>query len=561
VDTFAFNALLDIAQMQGSTLSSHLSTTGGLPTGGGSGQALDPLDDFFHYFEFGEDEGMLPLSHENKSSYDNMSQEGRGPPAQHGSLRPMKRIKTSDDDEPEQAPEVMQSNEEEAEEVSKSEQETNEALLRMCSVWGNEMPALLELSHDAVMLIDILSTDMRIIATNPRFTTLVLALGCGDPEVGKDILLVSISLQLQHITQSGLLNTGTFDYSSTLVTCSGGKRYVQGSAVMLGTGNQCIFAINDVTPVIDSAHAHFQKMADAKAADAAMDLQAKTNRGHVMDLQPGALEQNSDAWGNGATNYEEPHEPIQAVQAQRNYDLVHSLLQQLQHHQTVQEQYTTHQSHPQHQFQSHQHQQMQQPAQQMNASHDSHHLTQASAGPGLDMMEHGETFMDRAFCQTTFTEEARGSASTLSEQGSGSEASGRITGGVSTSVVRSSAPEAVFNKWANGNGTACKVEPRQCPPYRFCRKCWSKDGSWKLRSIKLISENTSTFINGHTNTFCPSWGEDGEELEEGKAKHKQYSAAFKRAQQSSELHNIAFKALKEMDPSLNEDTLNEYLTA
>jgi len=122
--------------------------------------------------------------------------------------------------------------------------------------------------------------------------------------------------------------------------------------------------------------------------------------------------------------------------------------------------------------------------------------------------------------------------------------------------------EPVFNRWmANGNGTLSKLEPRQSVPYWFCRKCWTKDGSWKLRSIKLLSENTATFVNGHTNSFCSSWGAGGERLEDPKDRHRQYGAAFKRAQQTSELHDIAFKTFKERYPSniIDDGALNEYI--
>jgi len=90
-------------------------------------------------------------------------------------------------------------------------------------------------------------------------------------------------------------------------------------------------------------------------------------------------------------------------------------------------------------------------------------------------------------------------------------------------------------------------------PYRFCTKCWIMHKKWVLKSIKLP---TGSVVNLHPEV-CPDWDKPSEEPT--KEQLRVYGAAFKRAQRSSLLHDVALNTYTSVMPGVPVSTLQEFL--
>jgi len=89
-------------------------------------------------------------------------------------------------------------------------------------------------------------------------------------------------------------------------------------------------------------------------------------------------------------------------------------------------------------------------------------------------------------------------------------------------------------------------------PYRFCVKCWITSKTWVLKSIKLPN---GSIAHLHPEV-CSAWEGDAEPT---KDQFRIYGAAYKRAQRSSALHDVALKAFKAAMPDVEEEKLHDYL--
>lgn len=93
-------------------------------------------------------------------------------------------------------------------------------------------------------------------------------------------------------------------------------------------------------------------------------------------------------------------------------------------------------------------------------------------------------------------------------------------------------------------------------PYRFCSKCWLKRDAWVLRSIKL-PDGSIFNLNKHSNDTCPVWPDS--DPPPTSEQTRAYGTAFKRAQRSSQLHDIAFNHFTSLVPETPKDQLTAYL--
>lgn len=112
----------------------------------------------------------------------------------------------------------------------------------------------------------------------------------------------------------------------------------------------------------------------------------------------------------------------------------------------------------------------------------------------------------------------------------------------------------------NASGKMQSASPVEGPkvgsnraPYRFCIKCFVVNKTWVLKSIKL----PSGVVKHLHPEVCPVWDEDGEEPT--KEQLRVYGAAFKRAQRSSKLHDVAFEAYQSWIPEVPESYLKAFL--
>jgi len=90
-------------------------------------------------------------------------------------------------------------------------------------------------------------------------------------------------------------------------------------------------------------------------------------------------------------------------------------------------------------------------------------------------------------------------------------------------------------------------------PYRFCSKCWIMHKQWVLKSIKLP---TGSVVSLHPE-ICPDWDKPDEEPTKGQL--RLYGAAFKRAQRSLLLHDVALNTYKSVMPGVPERALQDFL--
>ena len=91
-------------------------------------------------------------------------------------------------------------------------------------------------------------------------------------------------------------------------------------------------------------------------------------------------------------------------------------------------------------------------------------------------------------------------------------------------------------------------------PYRFCSMCWLQKTEWVLRSVTL-PHGPSKSLNGHTNGACPLWDKGAGMTPE---QNRAYATAFKSAQRRHQLYQIAQAEYELLCPDMTREQIKSF---
>lgn len=411
-----------------------------------------------------------------------------------------------------------------------------DASFQLCMQWGLTSPAVLEITHDALMLVD--GTTGKIVVGNLRLSQFETLLGLGSKQIGRTILNTHVSTQ---IVKMGSSMTAAYD--TTIFALDGSPRHV--TCLVSGRDrSRIVWSILDNTALYQDIQAKQAKQAQ-----------------FLLDLTRSCQE----AFHTGSCTFADQQALLQC--------LVEPMQQQAQRQaSTLKAQQST----------------QQQPLKQPPKQEETSDLPPTSLGGGITFdaplsyphvsvppmaclpsalsqstmfslakVEHGALDSDVQLCQESSSPDTLSVTQTESEHDRDSAGCGGSHGGSSSdskggvATVTTMVPATQSTEPAGP--LMGRVKPRR--PYRFCSRCWIQKSEWVLRAITL-PEGQSYSLNGHTNDTCPVWPKGNTPTAE---QNRAYAAAFKFAQRRSFLHQIAMKAFQEIMPEMSQDQLLSYL--
>jgi len=115
---------------------------------------------------------------------------------------------------------------------------------RLCSIWGVEMPAVLEVTQDALMLVN--RQMGNVLAANSKYNDLLCVLGCGNSSLGQTVMRSHILEKLEKLP----VQEAPFTYEAPIIAIDGTTVFYRGTISANPSSNEVVWGMSSVTELL-----------------------------------------------------------------------------------------------------------------------------------------------------------------------------------------------------------------------------------------------------------------------------------------------------------------------
>jgi hypothetical protein len=382
----------------------------------------------------------------------------------------------------------------------------------LCMQWGSAMPAVLEVSHDLLMLVD--GETQEIIVGNPNVSRLEVILGQGIREIGRKILQDHVVMQLRTLGPG--MCTASND--TTITGIDGSVRHMK-CTMSAYNQSKVVMAMQDNTVLFNKLRANHNTM--------------KVHTQIMLDLMKSQ---------SGTKAFSE----VAAVMGMGGMGGMVANLSQPEAHQHMRKPTAMHENPPQDFIMTSAGDEVKDdPAAKIHPSPMPMVMAQnppmlaAENEPQMIAFGPADFAPAHALCpRADFTMDDFENAAMLQELAT------------ENAVLEQHADPDDEQSGKSGRGTS---KPRR--PYRFCSRCWLLKHEWVIRSVTLPT-GRSICLADHKHDTCPLWPKGTSPTPE---QNRAYAAAFKFSQRRFELHTIAMNAFKELMPDMSDADIEAFV--